>query len=122
MKQLAAYGSVAWLMLTLALASQGQDSPAKTKTPQLEGNTPKAEGRAPTPAERYRDLLRAYQKAQSDFFTAYQTAKTDAERTKILETKRPDQQAYASKMLKIAQDAPKDPIAVEALIWVSLNS
>lgn len=25
-------------------------------------------------------------------------------------------------MLKIAEDAPKDPVAVEALIWVSLNS
>lgn len=122
MKRLVGYGLVAWLALTTTLASQGQNSPTKAKAPPPEANAPGAGGAAASPAERYRDVLKAFQKDQTEFMEAYRAAKTDAERVKIAETRYPATDKYGDKMLKIAQDAPKDPVAVEALIWVSLNS
>ena len=113
---------VPWLALMATLAAWAQGIPSKTKEPPTESTSLKAKDSAASPAERYRDVLKAYQKARGEFLTAYRAAKTDAERRKVIETKQPDSDSYADKMLKIAQDAPRDPVAVEALIWVSLNS
>jgi hypothetical protein len=104
------YGFVPWLVLLGTSATRAQETPAK------------ADATRATPAERYRDALKAYEKAEQDFFAEYQKANTDAERTRMFETKRPDPDVYADKMLKIAEDAPKDPVAVEALIWAATNS
>jgi hypothetical protein len=104
------YGFVPWLVLLGTSAARAQETPAKADSSQA------------TPAERYRDVLKAYQKAEEDFFAEYHKAKTDDERTKLFQTKRPDQGSYADKMLKIAEDAPKDPVAVEALIWAATNT
>ena len=88
----------------------------------MAANVNKAKSDLTSPAERYRDVLKAYQKAQSEFMDAYRAAKTNEDRSKILQTRQPDEQAYCDKMFKIAQDFPKDPVAVEALIWVSLHT
>ncbi len=121
MNRFIVWGLVPWLILAAASAIRAQEPSRKTSKPQAT-STPKAESPTATPAERYRDVLKAYQKDQQELFKAYRAAKTDAERQKILETKRPDEESYADKMLKIAEDAPKDPVAVEALVWVALNT
>ena len=121
MKPLIGYGLICCLTLASTLASQAQESTAKSKAMPAEGHAVKAKPAASSPAKQYSDVLKAYQKAQSEFTNAYRAAKTDTDRSKIRQTKEPDLQAYADKMLKIAQAAPKDPVAVEALMWVSLH-
>lgn len=123
MNRLIVYGLVPWLALWGASASRAQEGPEKAKA--KEGPKPsstKADASQASPAERYRDVLKAHAKAQREFVDAYRAAKTDEDRTKVLDTKRPDEQAFADRMLKIVEDAPKDPVAVEALIWVAMNS
>jgi hypothetical protein len=110
MKRFLILGLVPWLALMGAPAQE----PEKPKEPRAPT--------AATPAERYRDVLKAYQKAQQDFMTAYRAARTEAEQRKVVETSQPDQEKFAGQMLQIATDAPRDPVAVEALIWVALNS
>ena len=122
MKRLLMGSLVPSLVLAGALGTSAQDAPGKTKAPPGEASSPKAEASAATPAERYRDVLKEYQKASEAFMTAYRAAKTNEERQKVLETKRPDVDSFAGKMLKIAAAAPKDPVAVEALIWVAMSS
>jgi len=122
MKRLFVGTLVPCLVLAGSLGIRAQDTPGKTKEPTDEASRPKAELSSITPAERYRDVLKAYQKAEEAFMTAYRAAKTNDERKKVLETKRPDANSYAVKMLKIAADAPKDPVAIEALIWAAINS
>jgi hypothetical protein len=108
----------AWLALALSLA------PAAA--PAQEGKDAKKDGpparAALSPAERYRDALKAYEKSTEEFMTAYRAAKTQEERTKVIETRRPDDSKTAAEMLRIADDAPKDPVAIEALVWISTNS
>ena len=116
MNRFIVYGFASWLVLLGAQAIRAQETSSKTKDAQADASV-KA-----TPAERYRDVLKAFEKAQEDFFAEYRKAKTDDERTKLLQTKRPNPNDYADKMPKIAEDAPKDPVAVEALVWVALNT
>jgi AhpC/TSA family len=122
MRRLNGCGLVPWLALTTALAAQVQDVPGRTKKPAAENTSLGTKDSAASPAERYRDVLKSYEKARDEFLAAYRAAKTDDERSKVITTKQPDSDSYADKMFKIAQDAPKDPVAVEALIWISLNS
>jgi hypothetical protein len=121
MKQFIVSGLVPWLLLAGASTLWAQETPTRTKDQQV-GNPAKVEASATTPAERYRDVLKAYQKAQQEFSAEYGKAKTDAERSKVIQAKYPDRDSYAEKMLKIADDAPKDPVAVEALVWIAMNS
>jgi hypothetical protein len=99
-----AAGVLALLLAVPALADQDQrkDEPA-------------------TPAEQYRALLKEYQDAQEAFQKAYQEAKTDAERETAFHDKSPQPQKFAPKFLELAEKNPKDPVAVDALIWVATN-
>lgn len=83
----------------------------------LEGPPEKAK----TPRERYQAIFQEHQKAMQDFSDAYQKAKTDKEREKQFEEKYPKADAYAARFLEVAESAPKDPAAVDALIWVVQN-
>jgi len=120
MNRIIVYGLVPWLTLLGAFTTRAQEVSSKPDDKQA-GAQAKAAANA-TPAERYRDLLKEYQKAVQEFSTAYRGAKTPEEKRKAIETKQPNRDSYAEKMLKIAEDAPKDPVAVEALVWVGLNS
>jgi hypothetical protein len=114
-------GLVPWLAAVRVPAGSAQEAVTRSKESRSSSSEQLA-AKAQDPAERYRDLLKAYQKAQEEFFQAYRAAKTDAERTTLLQTKRPDVDSYAVKMLKLAEDAPHDPVAVEALLWVAQSS
>jgi hypothetical protein len=77
--------------------------------------------KAKTPRERYQALFQEHQKAMQQFMEVYQKAKTAQERGKLVQEKYPQPQAYARRFLEIAESAPQDPAAVDALIWVIQN-
>jgi hypothetical protein len=71
-----------------------------------------------TPKEQFQAVLEAYEQAGRDFRQAYSKAKTDEERSKIFsETYPKTDDEYARRFLAIADAAPDDPAAVDALIW-----
>jgi hypothetical protein len=74
--------------------------------------------KAAKPRERYEALVKEYETARTDFNTAYSKAKTDAEREKL---HYPSAESYAARFVAIAQEQPKDPAALDALIWVATN-
>ena len=73
---------------------------------------------AGTPAEQYKALVKKYDDARQEFFKAYAAAKTDEERQKLFNAKYPKASDYAKPMLELADKHPKDPAALEALIWL----
>ncbi|MHB8521565.1 MAG: peroxiredoxin family protein [Limisphaerales bacterium] len=72
------------------------------------------------PAQQYQKLVKEFETARSDFSKAYQAAKSDAERQKIAVTD-PQSQTYAAGFMKLARQNPRDPVAVDALVWVAVN-
>jgi hypothetical protein len=78
--------------------------------------------KAKTPRQRYQALFDEQQKAMQQFMDVYQKAKTDQERNKLIQEKYPQPQSYARRFLEIAQSAPQDEAAVDALIWIALHA
>jgi hypothetical protein len=70
-----------------------------------------------TPKARFQAVLDEYQKAQQEFMQAYSKAKTDEERNKLYNEKYPKPNEYADRFMAIADAAPEDPAAVDALVW-----
>jgi hypothetical protein len=70
-----------------------------------------------TPGEQYKALVKEYSQAQQEFFKAYQAA-SDEEKPKMLKEKYPE---FGPKFLELAEKNPKDPVAVDALVWVASN-
>ena len=52
------------------------------------------------------------------FMDVYQKAKTAEDRTKLVQEKYPQPQPYVRRFLEIADSAPQDAAAVDALIWI----
>jgi hypothetical protein len=77
--------------------------------------------KAKTPRERYQALVQEHQKAMQQFMDVYQKAKTAEERNKLFQEKYPQPQSYSRRFLEIAESAPQDPAAVDALIWIVQN-
>ncbi|MBX6312187.1 MAG: hypothetical protein IRY99_04605 [Isosphaeraceae bacterium] len=71
-----------------------------------------------SPRERFEALSQEYNKAQQEFLQAYQKLKTDEEREQLLEEKYPQPERYAPQFLELAEQNPKDPVAVDALSWI----
>jgi hypothetical protein len=74
-----------------------------------------------TPAEQYKALAAEYKKSMDDFMKAYREAKP-ADRQKLFQEKYPDPDKFAPRFLALAEKHPKDPAAVDALVWVVSNS
>ena len=72
-----------------------------------------------TPAEQLKALQDELNKQVEEFRKAYADAKTPEEKTKVLSEKRPKPEVFAGRFLELAQKNPKDPVAVDALIWVA---
>ena len=82
------------------------------------GQTRAAEDQdSPKPAAQYEKLLQEYQSAQQDFFRAYQAAKTDEERQKLM-PRYPQANSFAPRFLALARQNAKDRTALDALVWV----
>jgi hypothetical protein len=91
------------LLLLLALPALGAGDDPKDKPA--------------TPAEQYQALIKEFAKAQQDFFKAYGEA-SDEDKPKVMKEKYPD---FGPKFLELAVKNPKDPAALDALVWVASN-
>jgi hypothetical protein len=76
----------------------------------------KPKEKSATPAEQYQALVKEHGKAQQAFFEAYQKASTDEAKQKLLKEQYPD---FAPKFLALAEKYPKDPAALDALVWIA---
>jgi hypothetical protein len=77
---------------------------------------------AGTPAGQYKALVAEYKKSMNDFMKDYRAAKTNEERQRLFKDKYPNPDKFAARFLKLAEEHPKDPAAVDALVWVFSNS
>ena len=75
----------------------------------------------PTPKEQYGALVKGYSDAQQAYFSAMRAAKTDDERKKAAELS-PKAEKYAALFLELAEKHPKDPVAIDALVWIVTNT
>jgi hypothetical protein len=74
--------------------------------------------KAESPQARFDVIQNEYQQALREFRTAYGKATTDDERQKAVESKYPTPKTYVPRMMELAESAPDDPAAVDALVWV----
>ncbi len=74
-----------------------------------------------TPADQYQALVKQYQDDMNAFMKDYRSAKTQEERQKAFE-KYPQPDKLAPKFLELAEKNPKDPAALDALLWVVTNA
>jgi hypothetical protein len=73
-----------------------------------------------TPAEQVQTLIKQHEAAMTAFRKLYEAAETEEEKEK-LEDLLPDPAPYTSLLMQIAEKNPKDPAAVDALIWSLRN-
>jgi hypothetical protein len=78
----------------------------------------KPKGQAGTPAAQYQAMAKEFEDAQKAFMKNYQAAKTNEERQKLIQEKYPDPEKLAPRFMELAEKNPKDPAAVDALVWV----
>jgi hypothetical protein len=78
---------------------------------------PKESAKDKTPAEQYQALMKEYQEARKSYEAALQSARTPEQRQKVMLEKNP-MPTLAPKFVALAEKSPKDPIALDALIWV----
>jgi hypothetical protein len=75
-----------------------------------------------TPAEQVRALEREFREQQQAFQKAFREAKTQEEKQKAFTEKYPQPAKLAPRFLEVAEKNPKDPAAVDALVWVVRNA
>src|SRR5262245_58579850 len=103
----------AWPVALLAVATA-----ARADDPKPQGEPPKKAKATQSPAELYKALDKEFNDAQREFFKVYQEAKTDEEKQKLVQEKYPRPDTYAARFMKLAEEHPQDPAAVDALVWV----
>lgn len=86
------------------------------------GDQDKPKDKPMTPQEQYNALLKEQTDARTAFQNAYQKAKTQEEKNKVIQEKYPNADKLAPKFLDLAEKNPKDPVAVDALVWLVTNS
>ena len=72
-----------------------------------------------SPADQYRALVKEHTTALQDYSKALREAKTTEEKKKVMEDQRPQPQKLAGRFMELATKNPKDPVALDALIWVA---
>jgi RNA polymerase sigma factor (sigma-70 family) len=87
-------------------------------TPALRVGTREQTVDVKTPRGRYEALLAECHKASQAFREEYEKAKSDEDRRKISSEKSWQPRRYLGRFLAIAESAPNDPAAVDALLWV----
>jgi peroxiredoxin len=80
------------------------------------------ETKAATPAEEYKALEKAFTTAMEEFEQAIKGAKSDFEKRKVFEDKYPKPDKYAERFMALVEKNPKDPAAIEALVWVVIHT
>jgi hypothetical protein len=102
-------------LLYAALVAVGFVAPADPPKP-----PPKPTMPAGQPAEQVAALTKHFDDQWTALRKQMSTAKTEDDREKLA-VMIPDPTDYAALLLKIAEDHPKDPAAVDALIWITRN-
>ncbi len=87
----------------------------------LAASQDKTQDKPMTPQEQYQALLKEQNDAMKAFQDAYRKAKTEEEKGKLVKEKYPNPDKFARKLLELAEKHPKDPVAVDALVWVVTN-
>jgi hypothetical protein len=75
------------------------------------------ENEPPSPKKRYDMLLKDFSSQQRELATTINKVQGD-ERQKLIQKYLALGKDYAEKFYKLAEDAPKDPVAADALFWV----
>jgi hypothetical protein len=75
-----------------------------------------------TPQQQVKALLRQYDEAAADFSKRFQKAVSEAEQERLFERHFPNPDDYAALLVQIAEEHPKDPAAVDALVWAARHS
>jgi hypothetical protein len=75
-----------------------------------------------TPQQQYQALVKEFQDGVNKYREAMTKAKTNEDRQKAFQQYYPRPDAFATKFLALAEKHPKDPAAVDALVWVTTNS
>jgi hypothetical protein len=73
------------------------------------------------PQAQFAAIVAEYDKAQQEFGKLYFAAKTDEERQKLFTDKYPKPDGFAARLVALAAKFPKDPVAVDSLVWVLQN-
>jgi hypothetical protein len=102
------------LSLAVAAARGAQDAPTAPAAAQ----PAEAKQAAANLSDSYAQIRAEYDKAQQAFSEAYRAAKTDDERSKIVESKYPKPEKYTPRFLAYAEKNPDDPQAIDALLFV----
>ena len=98
------------LTLMLAMPAWGAGDDPKEKPPE-----------PATPGEQYKALLREYQNELKAYSKAVQAAKTPEDQQKAFTDHYPKPEKYSPRFVALAEKNPKDPVALDALIWVLSN-
>jgi hypothetical protein len=75
-----------------------------------------------TPDQQYQALVEEFDDAQQAFLKYYQEAKTREEKLKIPKEKAPQPDKFAPRFIELAEKNAKDPVALDALVWVLTNT
>jgi hypothetical protein len=88
----------------------------------LLSSTPVPAADSPTPAEQYKALVKKFNDASLEFSKLYQKATTDEERSQVFRKHYPNADQHAEGFLALAKKYPKDPVAVDALVWAATHA
>jgi hypothetical protein len=77
------------------------------------------DGKAETPAAQYDAIFARYVAETGAFRKEFEALKTDLERKAFAEERMPKPSRYAKEFLALADKYPKDPAALDALLWVA---
>jgi hypothetical protein len=78
-------------------------------------------GKPVRPQDQYKALLKEHQDAVAAYQEALRQAKTEEERGKVLREKYPRPEKLSPRFLELAEKNPRDPVALDALVWVVTN-
>ncbi len=81
-------------------------------------NDAKSADKPLTPAAQYQALLKEYQASMKAYQDAVGKAKTPEDQQKAFQEKYPKKGLLAPKFVELADKNPKDPVAMDALLWV----
>jgi hypothetical protein len=70
-------------------------------------------------AEQVQAVTRQYDEAAAAFLKRYQAAVSEAEQEALFERYFPDPEEYAAPLVDLAEKNPKDPAALDALLWAT---
>jgi hypothetical protein len=85
------------------------------------GDQDKPKDKPITPADQYKALVKSFSDARTEFFKVYNATKDKDEKQKLVKEKYPSADKFTGQFLELAQKYPKDPAALDALVWVATN-